>query len=132
MKCPNCAEELERRPCQGCGWPTSTHPGQEELRKVAARQRERASDTAAEEEQQGLGRCCLWAMALISTCATYAAFQVGEGARWTSDGPGILMIYLLVAGCGVAALSAWAGLLASLLRPYTPRWIRSLLQDLFS
>jgi len=122
MKCPNCAAEMESRPCQECGWPESTHPGDKVLRKVAAR---RARREREEVEPEGCcSKGCSWGLAFGGIAGLIGSWSVGARNSWTSDGPGILFVYLLVGVCGLAALSGCCAVLYGFLRPHLPSIIR--------
>lgn len=127
MNCPNCAAEMEARPCKACGWPESTHPGEKTLRQVAARRARRAR-----EDVQPEGCCskgCSWGLAFGGTVGLVWSYGVGARNHWTSDGPGMLFIYLLVAACGIAALAGWFAVLYGFVRPYLPSLIREEIEE---
>lgn len=124
MKCPNCGAALETRPCGGCGWPQSTHPGEAELQQ-AARRRERHEEDAASEG----GGCARWCSGLVAFGASLGmlgAYRLGEAAKWTSDGPAMLFVYIALGGCGLVAFCA--GL--SALSTFLPAPLRRFLDDL--
>jgi hypothetical protein len=122
MDCPNCAAEMESRPCKACGWPDSTHPGDKVLRQVARRRARRERGEVAPEGCCSKG--CSWGLAFGGTVGLVFSWQIGARNDWTSDGPGMLLIYILVAACGLAAASGWLGVLYGFVRPYLPSLLR--------
>ena len=122
-KCPNCAAELESRPCKACGWPESTHPGEGALRKVAARRSRRERQDADPKPTGCCSTGCSWAAAFGGTAGLSWSWNVGATNHWSSDGAGILFIYLLVAFCG------WLAVLYGFVRPHLPSFFREVLEE---
>jgi hypothetical protein len=51
-----------------------------------------------------LARIFTAAVALASAAATIFLFKVGQGAHWTSDGPGMLLVMVGIFICGIFTL----------------------------
>jgi len=66
---------------------------------------------------------------LAGSVGLYASWSVGARNNWTSDGPAMLFVYLLVGACGLAAGAGWLSVLYGFLRPYLPRLIREEIEE---
>lgn len=118
---------MESRPCKACGWPESTHPGEKALRDM---KRRRARREEGEVEDEGCcSQGCSWLLALGGSAGLYAFWQVGAKNRWTSDGPGMLFIYLAVGVCALAALFGWFSVVYGAIRGKLPSIVRDLIED---
>jgi hypothetical protein len=58
-----------------------------------------------------LGRVLAGALAFALSWATLSLYQLGAERNWTGDGPGMLVVMLLIPVAALCALAAWLGTL---------------------
>lgn len=73
---------------------------------------------------------CAILILLVAIGGFRGLYGVGEGAHWTSDGPGMLLVWLGLLGCVLVGLSAVGALAAHWIAPHLPPWLRDLLRIL--
>lgn len=57
--------------------------------------------------RQGAARTLLLLLAIVSTGITAFFVYVGFAMRWSTDGPGLLLVFMGIGGFGVLAIVAW-------------------------
>jgi hypothetical protein len=57
--------------------------------------------------RQGAARTVLLLLAIASTGLTAFFVYVGFDMRWSTDGPGLLLVFMGIGGCGVLAIATW-------------------------
>ena len=62
------------------------------------------------------------ALAIGASVAVFSLFSLGRQMRWTSEGPGILGVVLVLILCGSFMLLAWNGVWRQLRRPRGGTW----------
>ena len=55
----------------------------------------------------GIGRLALLLLAVAATAIAIALFLQGQSMRWTSEGPGILLVMVGLAASALIAVSLW-------------------------
>ena len=57
--------------------------------------------------RQGAGRTVLLLLGIASTGLTTFFVYVGFAMRWSTDGPGLLLVLIGIGGFGILAIVAW-------------------------
>jgi hypothetical protein len=57
--------------------------------------------------RQGAARTALLLLAIASTGFTAFFVYVGVEMRWSTDGPGLLLVFIGIGGFGILAIATW-------------------------